>query len=338
MATPLILVHYMPWFEADPRQKRWGWHWRMNVFDPEKIVGGKREIASHYYPTMGPYDSGDPAIVTYQLRLMKAAGIDGIIVDWYGLSDLYDYPLIHRNTQALFSLTEPLGLKVGICYEDQTIPRLVEAKKISIANRVDYAVRELDWLAKNWFPRRGYLRLNGKPVLLSFGNDGLTDAEWETALTRQRGKVIYLSEHRRRPCADGGFDWPIPQRGLAQVEAFATARKGWPVSMPVAFPRFHDIYAQGKAQPSYGRIDDDNGRTFATTLERALRSGAPMVQIATWNDWGEGTGIEPTHEFGFRDLETIQQLRRAIIDPHFVVRPDALRISLPKSAENELGI
>jgi len=26
-----------------------------------------------------------------------------------------------------------------------------------------------------------------------------------------------------------------------------------------------------------------------------------MVQIATWNDWGEGTGIEPTAEFGYRD-------------------------------------
>lgn len=34
-----------------------------------------------------------------------------------------------------------------------------------------------------------------------------------------------------------------------------------------------------------------------------------MVQIATWNDWGEGTGIEPTVEFGNRDLLTIQRLR-----------------------------
>ena len=29
-------------------------------------------------------------------------------------------------------------------------------------------------------------------------------------------------------------------------------------------------------------------------LDRALRSGAPLVQIATWNDFGEGTAIEPT--------------------------------------------
>jgi Glycosyl hydrolase family 99 len=319
----------MPWFQANPSKKQWGWHWRMNAFDPEKMVEGRREIASHYYPTLGPYDSGDSAVVTYHLKLMKAAGVDGVIIDWYGLSDLYDYPLIHLNTQTLFPIAESLSLKVGICYEDQTVSRLVEAKKITPAHRVDNARHELDWVAKNWFSRPNYLRLGGKPVLLSFGNDGLTDAEWEAVLSPQVGKVIYLSEHRRRFCASGGFDWPIPQRGLSQLDAFDEARKVWPVSMPVAFPRFHDIYRAGKAQIGYDQIDDNSGKTFATTLARALRSGAPLVQIATWNDWGEGTGIEPTREFGFRDLETIQRLRKSILDPRFHADPKALMIPPP---------
>jgi hypothetical protein len=33
---PLILVHYMPWYSARPTSPNWGWHWTMNVFDPEK--------------------------------------------------------------------------------------------------------------------------------------------------------------------------------------------------------------------------------------------------------------------------------------------------------------
>src|SRR4051812_48717754 len=45
---PVIVVHTMPWFEARPESARWGWHWSMNAFDPEKVTEGKRSIASHY--------------------------------------------------------------------------------------------------------------------------------------------------------------------------------------------------------------------------------------------------------------------------------------------------
>jgi hypothetical protein len=133
---PLVLVHYLPWFVARPASPVWGWHWTMNTFDPEKVEGGKRAIASHYAPLIGPYDSGDPAVVEYHLLLMKLAGSDGIIVDWYGLSDLLDYPVIHRNTAALFPAAARLGLKVGICYEDQTIPRLVGGGRLAKGDRV----------------------------------------------------------------------------------------------------------------------------------------------------------------------------------------------------------
>ena len=95
--------------------------------------------------------------------------------------------------------------------------------------------------------------------------------------------------------------------------------------MPVAFPRFHDVYKEGKVQESYPHLPDDQGRTFAMTFERALKSGAPLVQIATWNDWGEGTIVEPSREFGYRDLETIQRLRRTL-DSLFPATPEDLRL------------
>jgi hypothetical protein len=71
-----------------------------------------------------------------------------------------------------------------------------------------------------------------------------------------------------------------------------------------------DIYGEAKVGPSYGRLDDDKGQSFRMMLERAFQSKASVVQIATWNDWGEGTQIEPSHEFGYRDLETVWKLRR----------------------------
>ena len=98
--------------------------------------------------------------------------------------------------------------------------------------------------------------------------------------------------------------------------------------MAVAFPRFHDIYKEARVHESWGRIDDDAGKTFEVTLGRALGSGLPLVQIATWNDWGEGTIIEPSAEFGYRDLEVVQRLRRRQLEPGFPATPDDLRLPL----------
>jgi len=324
---PQIVVHYMPWFASKPVSRAWGWHWTMNAFDPEKAETGKRAIASHYYPLIGPYDSGDPAVIEYHLLLIRLAGFDGIIVDWYGLSNRLDYPMLHRNTAALFPRAAKIGLKIGICYEDQTIPKLVEAGEIAAHDRVKHAKAVLEWLRKNWFAEASYLTLDGRPVLLSFGYSGLTDREWAEALPRGAGGPIYLSEHRRRPAASGAFDWPVPKEGLARLDRFEKAAKDWPVAMPAAFPRFHDIYSDAKVHDSYGTIPDDNGRTFVTTLKRAIASRAPLVQVVTWNDWGEGTAIEPSAEFGYRDLEAMQRLRRELIDPAFAPRQDDLRLA-----------
>jgi len=46
-----------------------------------------------------------------------------------------------------------------------------------------------------------------------------------------------------------------------------------------------------------------------------MKSGAPIVQIATWNDYGEGTGIEPTAERGLRDLGVVRNRLRPEADP-----------------------
>jgi hypothetical protein len=322
---PLLVVHYMPWFEARPTSHRWGWHWTMNAFNPQRIIKGRRSIASHYYPLIGPYDSGDSAVIEYQLLLMKLSGLDGIIVDWYGLSNFRDYPVIHRNTGTLLEKAAKVGLLVGICYEDQTITKLVEARRLSPGNRVAHARREMEWLRANWFAAPGYLRLNGKPVLLSFGSEGLSDNEWAQVFSGTDELPLYLSEHRRRSVAGGTFDWPQPQLGLASIETYYQTAKSEPVFIPVAFPRFRDIYKEGKAKKSYPRIPDNLGRTFLMTLERALKSGAPLVQIATWNDWGEGTIIEPSKEFGYRDLEVIQTYRRKL-DASFKTSREDLRL------------
>lgn len=326
VSSRLVLAHYMPWFEAKPISPQWGWHWTMNAFDPEKVTDGKRAIASHYQPLIGPYDSSDIAVLEHHLLTMKLAGIDGVIVDWYGLSDFRDYPVLHRNATRLLETAERLKMKFVICYEDQTIPALVDAKRIKPTDRVSHAAHELQWLGKYWFKSPSYVSLDGKPLLLSFGQSGLSDAEWSQSLEQAQTPVTYFSQHHRRAAAVGAFDWPVPSDAINAFERFHKDSRSWPRSIPVAFPRFVDIYAEAKVGASYGRLDDDQGKSFRMTLERALKSNAPVVQLATWNDWGEGTQVEPSVEYGYRDLETVQTLRRKHLNPKFASQPDDLRL------------
>jgi hypothetical protein len=323
-----ILAHYMPWYEAKPQSRHWGWHWTMGVFDPEDASQGRPAIASHYWPLIGPYDSGDPDVIEYHALLMKLAGIDGVVLDWYGTADLFDYASIHRHASAFVDQAKKSGLQIAVCYEDRTIAKLVEAGQLKSSERVEHAKREIDWLRKNWFREPAYLKFGDRPVLLSFGRDGLTDEEWQRVLDAMPGPLLYLSEHSRRVPAAGAFDWPVPQAGTKAQAAFYRDAKGWSTSMAVAFPRFHDIYQQAKVHKSWGTIDDNDGKTFVTTLEAALKSGLPLVQICTWNDWGEGTAIEPSADFGYRDLEAVARLRREFIEPRFATQPEDLRLPL----------
>ena len=265
--SPLVLAHYMPWYVAKPTSKAWGWHWTMNHFDPEKVTDEKREIASHFYPTIGPYDSGDPHVIEYHLLTMKLAGLDGVIVDWYGLTDLYDYAILHRNTTKLIEQAERFGMKFIICYEDQTIPALVKAKRIKESDRVAHAVNEIKWLDDNWFKLTGYVRVRKQPALLSFGHAGLKDEEWSECLQSLERPISYFSEHYMRNRALGMYDWPIPSKGIAATTSFNRKLKKVSYAIPVAYPRFVDIYKQAKVKDGYGLIEDNNGRTFTTNTE-----------------------------------------------------------------------
>jgi hypothetical protein len=99
------LMHYMPWYETPEVRGHWGSHWtgHEKQHQPnQKKANGLPDIWSHYHPLIGLYDSTDPNVLECQLLQMKIAGVDGVIVDWYGLGKVADYPNIHKATQAVF--------------------------------------------------------------------------------------------------------------------------------------------------------------------------------------------------------------------------------------------
>ena len=337
---PLFLVHYMPWFEAPPISNTYGWHWHMGSTDPfERDHNGRRLIASHYYPLTGPYDGTDPALLEYQVLLMKIAGIDGVIVDWYGISSSFDFPGLHRSTQALFAAVKKAGLKFAVCYEDQSVGRRVESKEIGDDKAVDAANADFAWMEQNWLRDEAYLKIAGYPVVLCFGPQYLRSSDqWKAVLDGLAPRPLFVTlDGNMAGIADGGYPWPpmwasvggklSMERVEVYLDEFYRLESASPFLVTTAFPGFHDFYGEARVRPSYGFLDDADGETFRSTLELAVNANPDVIQIATWNDFGEGTMIEPTVQKGFRELESLQALRRRL-QPSFPFAAEDLRVPL----------
>jgi len=104
------------------------------------------------------------------------------------------------------------------------------------------------------------------------------------------------------------------------------SKKLVPTFISSAWPRFHDIYEPAGVGDYWG-YGDRNGDTFRNTLGRAMTNASAIVQIVTWNDYGEGTLVEPTQEYGLRDLGIIQDYRRKYLDSSFPYHTNDLALA-----------
>src|SRR5260221_9436327 len=211
-ASKVVMVYYMPWFRAKPCSDSWGWHWTMDHFNPDTVsISGERQIASWYYPLIGPYDSADPVVLEYHVLLMKLAGIDSVIVDWYGIDNYADYGNNNQRTAALLKLTQRAGLKFSLCYEDRTIQQEISGGFINSASAIAHAQQTMLYAQTNYFNDPSYLRRNNQPVLLNFGPQYFTtNGQWTTifSVLAATNQPSFFTEDNRAAGAAGAFDWP----------------------------------------------------------------------------------------------------------------------------------
>ncbi len=289
-----IYAHMMPWFQVG------GQHWSMN--SRNSATG----VASWYSPMIGEYSSGDANVIEYQLLTMKYAGIDGILVDWPGLNGANDLPQNKANAEAIIDRTAAFGLQFGIVYEDQ------------YAVSADAAKNDMAYVRDNFLSKANRVLVNGSPALLVFGPQKITNAsDWSNILSVLPTNLMFFPlwyNDNAGSTADGRFAW-IAQNALKGVADFDNGvdgvNQGWRI--PVLYPGFNPYYAQGgwpgptwKISYSLKTDNTEGGDTFRSTFELGKYAGDPL-QIATWNDYGEGTMIEPTNQFQYRFVTTLQQ-------------------------------
>lgn len=340
-ARPLLLAHYMPWYQTPAVSGYWGWHWTMEHFNPRKTnADGDPEVASHYMPLTGPYDSQDEAVLEYQVLLMKLSGIDGIIVDWYGTEDFRDYKVLNKATGKIFEYSKRAGLRFVICYEDQTVKHMLTEGHIASDEAIPRAQEDMLHIQENWSNDPAYVRFNDQPLLFIFGPQQFrSPSDWEAIFSPLDTPMSLVTLNAQMDFAAlTGYPWPpmnmaggaklAPAAMQAYLELFYRNARRNELIVGSAFPSFHDIYKEAGVRSSYGYLDPEDGAILQQTIDLALASNVDLLQLVTWNDYGEGTMIEPTKQTGYKYLEIVQNTRRTLDTADFAFTAEDLTLPL----------
>ena len=326
-----IYVHYMVWYKNLLENGKWGQHWTMTNKNPDVFLkDGRREIASHFYPLIGPYSSTDKDLHEYHLLLMKLAGIDGIIFDWYGARDNNDFIEIKENTETFISSIEEVGLNFAIMYEDHVAEHAIN-ERIS-ASQLAAAVYDINYIKNTYFTSKNYARKNNKEYLFLFGPHFITNPkDWDDILSQTQINpelfTLWKAKDRIGQNADGEFSWIDPLH-LPNLEYYYnyTIENNIPIIGSV-YPGFDDYMAEGGWNHLVNNqwVIPHNGiQTFKSTLNLSNNYNADFLQVHSWNNFEEGTMIEPTIEFGYTFLEELQSYSGVKATKEHLLLPEKL--------------
>jgi glycoprotein endo-alpha-1,2-mannosidase len=259
-----VAIFYYPWYGTPLQDGAWQ-HWQQNGNTPP------REIASGWFPVRGPYSSSDAAIVRAQMREIAATGVQKVIVSWWGegSAEAARLPLVSNAARAV-------GLSVAVHVE----------------------------------PFAGRTPAVLLPSLRSFAAAGITDvyvydstsspdAEWHALSAQVPQMRLFANTNLPGKARAGGFaglytyDVRIYD-GSSFPRMCASARKLGLVCAPSVGPGFDARRATGEPRVRAR----ENGATYDRMWRGAIRAAADVVTITSYNEWHEGTQIEPAQAVG----------------------------------------
>ncbi len=317
-----VLAHYMCWFENRPyrggfRMEHWSYKLHGTPHDAEKVLeSGKRDISSVFYPLLGVYDSNDPDVIEYHVLSAKAAGIDGFVIDWYQPGSISDVAM-----QELATICPKYKFSFAACYEEKAaFPGYRNPKTRD--DSVQLGIEDFSYILKTYGSTPGYLKVDGKPAIFMFLSGGqfagqeavfnymelakikqaVNSTDW--VLFREHVDPVYWLS------AKGAYQWvgdDAYQKWFADTANDQKKKGKLNYVVAGASPGFDSsgVASWGQNHPVIPRV---NGAYYAGQWDKAIRMNPDLVQIVTWNDFQEGSVIEPTFEFKTQYLDQTEQM------------------------------
>jgi len=249
------------------------------------------------------YSSHDPNEIKSQIRHAQAMGISAFVVDWYGDRE----PFIDRSYALMQTIAAKQKFHVAMMYDETDDDDGATDQAIA-----DFTMFHDTYLASSAHGHQAYLTYEGRPVIFIFPKGRHT--EWDkvrAVVDKWKPAPLLIQENLPGADAsafDGFYAWINPgDKGWAPdgdnwgeqylSNFYRTMQSKYPDKIIVggAWATFDD----SKASWGLNRhISARCGQTFTDTFnfwrkDFSADDPPPFVMIETWNDYEEGTAIEP---------------------------------------------
>ncbi|HKI93528.1 MAG TPA: hypothetical protein VJ986_14595 [Gaiellaceae bacterium] len=256
-----VAIFYYPWYGTPAKDGGWQ-HWNQNNQHPP------RKIYSQFYPARGPYSSSSRAVVDAQMADIAAAGVDEVVISWWGRGSIED-----RRLPFVLAAARKHKLEPAIHLEpyDGRSTASVAADLVYLAGlgiRDVYVYHPRDFTAADWTP----VLAQAPPSIRLFA---ATDLVGFAAAAGFDGFYTY--------------DF-IDYGGSKFARLCAEAHAVHILCAPSVGPGYDGVRAGESASVLRSRR---NGRTYDNLWAAALAAHPDVVTITSYNEWGEGTQIEP---------------------------------------------
>ena len=270
--THLLLAFYYPWY-GTPDVPQGSWlHWVP-----------WREYDSIHVPLIGFYDSQSTEVVDYHVRVAQSAGLDGFISSWWGPGNYID-----DGFGKLLDVAGDRGFNATIYLEN--------------AGDGDDLLNQLRYVLTRYSGHPAFLRSSGRPVIFIYsrviGALELEEFARVFSVLRSEGlDAFYLADRLDQDYLDvfDGIHTYSPLSGMDRYpELVAEARDKGRLFAATIAPGYDDTVIR---EPGLvvGRA---NGTYYRDSWETVMLSGPDWVLITSWNEWHEGSEIEPSLEHG----------------------------------------
>lgn len=235
---------------------------------------------THYHPTDGFYDSGSASVIRQQVSWMVDAGLQAGISSWWGRGSKTDkrFGELLRVTRAMHS-----RFRWAVYYEPEGVGNPTQAQ----------VGADLHYILTHYAKSPAYLYVNHKPVIFVYNADDTSCAVVDKWVAANRGH-FYLNMKvfpGYQKCGTQPNSWHQYGPGVREDH-----QQGFSFSISPGY---------WKANETSPRLARDPAG-WAQAVADMKASGEPWQLVTTFNEWGEGTAVEPAKEWGTTFLDILK--------------------------------